>query len=66
MCECQNLLDPTTSLAMAERAQNAQVNAREEESLLNTVWSIGQKVLLVLAVTQLGMQYAFKAVFGCS
>lgn len=41
---------------MAERAQNAQANAGEEQSLLNTVWGIGQKVLLAWAISQLGMQ----------
>jgi hypothetical protein len=31
-------------------------NAGEEESLLNTVWSIGQKMFLAWAISQLGMQ----------
>jgi len=66
LCECQNPLDLTTSRAlpaMAERAQNAQVNAGEEESLMNTVWGIAQKMFLAWAVSQLGMQNALKAVF---
>jgi hypothetical protein len=43
-------------LVMAEPAQNAQGNAREEEALLNKVWSIGQKVFLAWAISQLGMR----------
>jgi hypothetical protein len=49
-------LNLTTPALMAQRAQNAQANAGGEESLLSTVWSIGQKMFLAWAISQLGMQ----------
>ena len=42
--------------AMAQPAQNVQANAEGGESLLNTIWSIGQKAFLAWAISQLGMQ----------
>jgi hypothetical protein len=48
---------------MAQPAQNAQPNAREEDSLMNTIWSVGQKAFLAWAVSQLSMRYPFTVLF---